>query len=306
MSLKDKILYQYPPKLANTGEIPNTVKKVLENGEHFLMVAKLFNEDIAVTLKVSCLIKPTQLIEEITQKMQTKIKNFRRRTSDYILKICGQEEYIFGDNPLIQFIYIQDRLSRGEVPTCVVKYVSDVYVFTSNYTADPIMVQGRLNGKSNSSTLRKKAKHKSAWDVEDNYQIMIQTISKLNVDKNKTVEIGVQAGLFHGGRTLCDKQKTFEKIVPDTGSAEWFHTLKFDIKVQNIPRSARLCVVVYETAKNAKHVRARRLKDTQKELFINPIAWVNTTVYDYKNQLKTGGVTLYVRIILNVTNNSLF
>lgn len=293
MDLKEKILYQYPPKLANSEEIPHTVKKVLENGEQFLIVAKLSNEDIAVTLKVSCMMKPTELIEEIVQKMQTKIKNFRRRPNDYILKICGQEEYIFGNIPLIQFIYIQDRLSRGEVPTVVIKYVSDVYVFTSNYTADPILIQGRLNGKSNSSTLRKKAKHKSAWDVEDNYQIMIQTISKLNVEKNKTVEVGVQAGLFHGGKTLCEKQKTFEKIINETGSSEWFQTLKFDIKVHNIPRSARLCIVVYETAKNAKHVRARRLKDTQKELFINPIAWVNTTVYDYKNQLKTGGVTLY-------------
>lgn len=296
MSLKEKILYQYPPKLANSNEIPHTVKMVLEQGEKFLIVAKLSNEDITVTLKVSCLINPTQLMDEIIQKMSTKIKNFRRKVmNDYILKICGQEEYIFGDHPLIQFIYIQDRLSRGEVPTVVVKYVSDVYVFTSNYTADPI-ISRPLNGKlikTNSSTLRKKGKHKSSWDIIDNFQVTIQTISKLTVDTNKTVEIGVQFGLFHGGKTLCEKQKTFEKIVKDSGTENWHQILKFDIKVQNIPRMARLCLVVYETAKNAKHIRARRLKDSQKDLFINPIAWVNTTVYDYKNQLKTGGVTLY-------------
>lgn len=295
MTLKEKILYQYPPKLANSDEIPHTVKQVLEQGEKFLIVAKLSNEDITVTLKVSCFINPTKLMDEIIQKMQTKIKNFRRRFNEYILKICGQEEYIFGDYPLIQFIYIQDRLSRGEVPTVVVKYVSDVYVFTSNYAADPIM-NGRLNGRTvrtNSSTLRKKGKHKSAWDISDSFQVTVQTISKLNVETNKTVEIGIQAGLFHGGKSLCEKQKTSEKFVKDSGSADWFQVLKFDINVQNIPRMARLCLVVYETAKNAKHIRARRLKDSQKDLFINPIAWANTTVYDYKDQLKTGGLTLY-------------
>jgi len=296
MTLKEKILYQYPPKLANTDEIPNTVKPVLETTD-FLIVAKLPNEDISVTLKVSCFLNPPQLLEQIMLKKQSKIRNFRGKKDDYILKICGQEEYIFGDYPLIQFLYIQDRLSRGEVPMVVVTYVNDVYVFTSNYTADPVLSLANVrNGKaikSNQSTLRKKGKHKSSWDVTDNFQFTIQAMHGLNVDSNKTVEIGIQAGLFHGGKSLCEKQKTGERIVTNAGTAEWSETLKFDIKVHNVPRMARLCLVVYETAKNAKHIRARRLKDSHKELFINPIAWVNTTVFDYKNQLKTGGVTLY-------------
>ena len=290
MTLKEKILYQYPPKLASSPEIPHTVKQVLENGEFFLLVAKS-NEDITVTLKISCHINATKLMEEIISKMQTKIKNFRRRISDYILKICGQEEYIFGDDiPLIQFLYIQDRLSRGEVPTCVIRYVSDVYVFTSNYIAQPTL---KTPKPKTTSTLRKKGKHELSWNIDENFQITIQTLNKLNVDTNKTVEIGIQAGIFHGGRSLCEKKSSVERMVKDTGSAEWQQILKFDISVQNIPRMARLCLVIYETAKNAKHVRARRLKDSQKDLFINPIAWVNTTIYDYKNQLKTGGVTLY-------------
>lgn len=28
------------------------------------------------------------------------------------------------------------------------------------------------------------------------------------------------------------------------------------------------------------------------EMFMNPLAWVNTTVYDFKSQLKSGSVTL--------------
>lgn len=296
MSLKDKILYQYPPKLANSDEIPHTVKQVLEQGKEFLIVAKLWPEDISVTLKVACDINPKKLMVEIMSKISTKIKNFKRNTKDYILKICGQEEYIFGDHPLIQFLYIQDRLSRGEVPTVVVKVVNEVYVFTTPGVVDSSVIgDGVARGKpaKSTSTLRKKGKHKSSWDINDSFQVTLQTISNLNVDTNKTVEIGVQAGIFHGGKALCEKQKTFEKIVRDSGSAEWSQILKFDIKVHNIPRMARLCLVVYETAKNAKHVRARKLKDSQKEIFINPIAWANTTIFDYKNQLKTGGVTLY-------------
>ena len=297
MTAKQKILYQYPPKLANTDEIPNTVKQVLDN-EMFLIVAKLSNDEITVTLKVSCFLKTSELMSEIMMKFQTKIKNFRRRIDDYILKICGQEEYIFGDHPLIQFLYIQDRLSRGEVPTVVMIFVSDVYVFTSSHVKEILPTK-----QAKPTTLRKKAKHKSAWDINENFQITLQTISNLNVEPNKTVEIGVQAGLFHGGKCLCERKKTFEKIVRDTGTADWSQILKFDIKVQNIPRMARLCLVIYETAKNAKQVRARKLKDSTKDLFINPIAWANTTVYDYRNQLKTGGVTLYTWMYAEDSDN---
>lgn len=200
-----------------------------------------------------------------------------------------QEEYIFGDSPLIQFLYVQDRLSRGEVPTCVIKFVEDVYVFTSNTTVDSRIVKLKPT-----STLRKKVQHRSSWDIEEKFQITIQAIS--NCFSQTNGEIGILAGLFHGGKPLCnEKQKTREVIVRE-GSADWFQTLSFDLSIRDVPRMARLCIVVYETnlsAKNSKHIRARRLKDSQKELFINPIAWANTNVFDYKNQLKTGGNTLY-------------
>lgn len=203
---------------------------------------------------------------------------------------------------MIQFQYIQDRLSRGDVPACVVMFVNDVYVFTSNFlsneTQTKAMNHSRQNGtkaiKQNTSTLRKKGKHLSSWDIDERFQFTIQTIHGLSLESNKAVEVGIQVGLFHGGKSLCEKQNTTQKIVNSVGNAEWNQTIEFDIKVYNIPRMARLCLVVYETVKNSKSgMRARRLKDSGKELFINPIAWVNINVFDYKNQLKTGGVTLY-------------
>lgn len=299
MTLKEKILYQYPPKLAQNSEIPHAVKPVLRENDEFQIVAKLPNENIStITLQVQCFINPSQLLEQIIMKKQSKLKNYRGKIHDYILKICGQEEYIFGDYPLIQFLYIQDRLSRGEVPIVVVTYVTDVYVFTSHLEImAPNHQTKKHNSKSGSSTLRKKGKNKTTWEIEDNFQIRIHEIDNLNIDANKTVEIGIQAGIFHGGKSLCEKQNTQSKRV--TGNEnnkafeKWDETLVFDIKVCNIPRMARLCLVIYEVARSAKHVRARRIKDTQKDLFINPLYFVNTTLFDYKNQFKNGGQTLY-------------
>jgi phosphatidylinositol-4,5-bisphosphate 3-kinase len=299
MTLKEKILYQYPPKLAKTSEIPVQVKSVLRENSEFQIVAKLPNENIStITLQVSCFLNPSQLLEQIILKKQSKLKNFRGKTQEYILKICGQEEYIFGDYPLVQFLYIQDRLSRGETPIVVVTFVSDVYVFTSNYVPHEQIIQQNQT-KIDVRTLPRKHrdKHLSTWEIDESFTFTIQALNNLTLDANKTMEIGIQAGLFHGGKSLCEKQCSSEcrMIGNDNNKAsvEFDETLKFDIKVSNIPRMTRLCLVIYEVVKNIKHARTRRLKHAQKDLCIQPLCWINTTLFDYKNQFKSGGQTLY-------------
>lgn len=90
-------------------------------------------------------------------------------------------------------------------------------------------------------------------------------------------------GLFHGGKPLCEPQKTKETCLQKDGHTLWEQTLKFEISVYNVPQMTRLCLVVYELIKSG----------TRRKMRENPLAWVNTTVFDYKQQLKTGAMTLY-------------
>lgn len=48
------------------------------------------------------------------------------RPSEFMLKVCGQEEYLIGDYPLVRFLYIQECLSRDITPTVVVISVDSV------------------------------------------------------------------------------------------------------------------------------------------------------------------------------------
>lgn len=74
----------------------------------------------------------------------------------------------------------------------------------------------------------------------------------------------MKAGLFHGGKPLCETQKTSDKQVSREGSVEFNENFTFDINVCDIPRMARLCFVVYEISKIAKSVKSRRLKESNK------------------------------------------
>lgn len=48
-------------------------------------------------------------------------------TDDYVLKVCGRDEYLVGDDyQLIQFQYIQDAIWREVNPTVVTMSIQSV------------------------------------------------------------------------------------------------------------------------------------------------------------------------------------
>ncbi|XP_063708405.1 phosphatidylinositol 4,5-bisphosphate 3-kinase catalytic subunit beta isoform [Culicoides brevitarsis] len=296
MSLVEKLSYQYPLRLAATNEMPENVKKRMRN-DHFVLVAK-FHRDAtsSFTFNVPYFITPSKMLEQVlAKKALTMNAKGEILTQDYILKVCGQDEYLFGDYPLVQFLYVQDTLSRGGVPTLVVKQVADVEIEESTYTSTKDLLRSSKQ-QSEKSTLRKKVRQMLSWDIDQPFKCKIQIIREVNISEdNRYSEIGIQVGLYHGGKALCEPQRTIEKPLTSQRSVRWDEELTFNINVLNLPRMTRLCFVVYETVKSAKYsgTKTRRLKDTNKDIYINPICWANTTVFDFKNQLKTGDITLY-------------
>ncbi|XP_015119435.1 phosphatidylinositol 4,5-bisphosphate 3-kinase catalytic subunit delta isoform [Diachasma alloeum] len=294
---EERVHYQYPSRLAQTPAIPKNIESRLKDG-NIVLVTKFENTEVTFTFQISHDTTPYQLIVLILNKRASRqiSRGEREVASDFILKVCGQEEYLIGDYPLIQFSYIQDCLARDVTPTLVTMGMESVVVHHDNLFENPDLDSlKRPRPTFSTLTLRKKGKHISAWKIDDSFVFDVNGISKLNCDAaHRVVEVGLQAGLFQGGKSLCESQKTKEIVVNSDGSCNWEETLSFDIKVRDIPRNARLCFVLYELSKTAKGLKSRRVKqDAKQEYFINPLCWANTTIYDFKSQLKTGAMTLY-------------
>uniref|UniRef100_A0A8C6UYG0 phosphatidylinositol-4,5-bisphosphate 3-kinase n=1 Tax=Neogobius melanostomus TaxID=47308 RepID=A0A8C6UYG0_9GOBI len=64
-------------------------------------------------------------------------------------------------------------------------------------------------------------------------------------------------------------------------------TLEFEISVCDLPRMTRLCIAIYAVMDKVKK------QNGKKSPRLYPIAWVNTMVFDYKGQLKTGDIILH-------------
>ena len=73
------------------------------------------------------------------------------------------------------------------------------------------------------------------------------------------VQVGVRAGIYHGAEALCDITSTR----PESGSNPfWNQYLDFDLNLVDIPRMARLCLVIYGIYVTTKKTR-RRAKEVE-------------------------------------------
>nr|CAD7401329.1 unnamed protein product [Timema poppensis] len=259
----EKVIYQFPPRLAKSSDLPQSVMTRLRDG-NFVLMTKFENTETSFTFNISYTMTPLQLLRIILNKKTIMLNSQGERPEDFVLKVCGREEYFVGDYPIIQYLYIQETLLSDGVPTLVTVSCEGVPVDvpTLRENSDDSDMK-RTRSSFSTLTLRKKGKHMSSWNILEPFTFRVCAISRLNCDVNRTVEVGVHAGLFHGGKSLSESQKTTEKQVSKEGSCEWEEDLTFDLKVCNIPRMARLCLVVYEISKTAKGVKSRRLKDTK-------------------------------------------
>ncbi|XP_055904205.1 phosphatidylinositol 4,5-bisphosphate 3-kinase catalytic subunit beta isoform [Eupeodes corollae] len=311
VSWSEKLLYEHPLRLARTPRMP-TIKGRLRS-DSFVVSVKLENDESIFSLRANDTDTPTKLIEMALAKMsRSMVKLNGQSTSSYILRVGGRDEYLFGEFPLIQFVYIQESLSRDGVPLIVLKPIHTLPTYI-NHKQLSIEYKPKTTENLNykTSTIRKRQKFASSWDIQEPFRLELHGIDNVNCDLNPTPEIGVHLGLFHGERRLCALQKSTELPVDNDGKIVLNEAIAFDIFLQNVPRSARLCISIYAKTVKLGGSRSKKIstskeskdsKDSKdnkesakdnREYHTSPLAWVNTTLFDYKHQLKTGQLTLH-------------
>ncbi|KRT83788.1 hypothetical protein AMK59_4719, partial [Oryctes borbonicus] len=271
-------------------------KKYFNYTKRDIVVTIKFNHlDNKISLSVSPETYPELLLEKYLEKMANRL-NIRENVDNYVMKVYGQDEYLIGNYQLIEFQYIQEAISNDVIPVLLVVKKSDIGT-TVEDDIDNINHSENKKPSFSTLTLRKKNKYKSAWSTKDMFKVTLNTITGINCDTKRNVEVGILVSIFHGGKSLCEAQKIDERTIEDTGQFDIHETLVFNIEVCNIPKNAKLCFVLYEVNRNSKSNKTKKLKESlnvKQDCYLNPLAWANTTIYDFKNLLKMDAMSLYM------------
>ena len=68
----------------------------------------------------------------------------------------------------------------------------------------------------------------------------------------------MRAALYHGDQTLCPVVSTMKGAHPDR--PEWNETLEFVIPITELPRSAKLCLLIYQQKQAGRKRKEVRLQ----------------------------------------------
>uniref|UniRef100_A0A669E998 phosphatidylinositol-4,5-bisphosphate 3-kinase n=1 Tax=Oreochromis niloticus TaxID=8128 RepID=A0A669E998_ORENI len=193
--------------------------------------------------------QPLALMKSALKKKATVFRLMRQEPEDYTLQVNGRWDFIYGKHPLCQ------KLCENATNCCFLceccEFLFSVVCLRSSSASKPHVLP-----------------------PSNHYCVSVVPL-----------QLVVQAGLFHGSELLCKVVTSSEVTV--SSEPLWNQKLEFDINVADLPRMSRLCFALYGVIEKTKKPRGTKKKN-KKAVSDCPIAWVNTMVFDYKDQLKTG------------------
>lgn len=251
-----------------------------------LVNVKFEGSEESFTFQVSTKDVPLALMACALRKKATVFRQpLVEQPEDYTLQVNGKQEYLYGSYPLCQFQYICSCLHSGLTPHLTMVHSSSILAMRDEQSNPAPQVQ-KSRTKPPPIPM-KKPSSVSLWALEQPFCVELIQGSKVNADER--MKLVVQAGLFHGNETLCKTVSSSEVSV--CSEPVWKQRLEFDINVCDLPRMARLCFALYAVIEKAKKARSTKKKSKKADC---PIAWANLTLFDYKDQLKTGERCLYM------------
>ncbi|XP_037320033.2 phosphatidylinositol 4,5-bisphosphate 3-kinase catalytic subunit beta isoform [Pungitius pungitius] len=258
----------------------------------------------SASLKVAPSCVPSELMELALKKWLTTHGPEEEEEAwrgQYVLRVSHCLEFLCGEQPLIEYKYIRSCMQAKEPPHLTLVHSSTVKaMFDKEISA----IGAVVSRKSSNPPLPLPPKRRvptlvqtCVWDVSRPFKIVLVNGSKVNAEESAKVQ--VRAGLFHGTELLCKPAVSSESC--GRSDHTWKDsTLEFDLPVCDLPRMTRLCFAIYavmdkvKKQKSTKNLHINKYQTIRKAGKVHyPIAWVNTMVFDYKGQLKTGDIVLH-------------
>lgn len=270
----DKFQWRHPIRLRSSPQIPKQLEGRLSNGCIVIDVG-IQDTGICTKLKLDAQLHPLEAVEMLLTKRSSVTCETQGDKDDFVLKVFGLDEFVYGPYPLIQFKYVYQ---------CVVKNIApQFWLIPKNTLADmaPPVPERRPTMLIHPSMLPQEQARDTdqcVWRVPHNFMFTITGLNKVQL--SDSIKMKLFVGLYHGSDSLCDVKETDELSVQD-GGCNVKLDLSFSIPVRDIPRCCRLCFTLCAAA-TVKKDKKKNAKD------FNPIAWVNMPVYDFKGRLPRG------------------
>ncbi|KAL7828284.1 hypothetical protein AOLI_G00314360 [Acnodon oligacanthus] len=291
---RDPKLYSMDPWIT-TKSLPDYLLSKITNN-CILLVIHVYTS--SQTIKVSIDDTPVQVL----QSFFTKIANKRAllgipeevNESNFVLRVCGREEYIYGNYAIRDFHWIRQCLKSGEEIHLVLEPPpnpeQDVVQKEDWSQVDDCT---GVAGTHEQLTIDEKDHEKvftiSLWDCNRKFRVKILGIDIPVLPRNSELIVFVEASIFHGQQLLA-QERTSPK--PFTEEVLWNTWLEFNIKIKDLPKGARLNLQVLCSKGQTQTSRDSATHDCKNKSRL--LYYVNLLVVDHRSLLRQGEFILHM------------
>nr|CAB3264880.1 phosphatidylinositol 4,5-bisphosphate 3-kinase catalytic subunit gamma isoform [Phallusia mammillata] len=220
--------------------------------------------------------------------------------NNYVLKVCGLNEYIWGAHEILDFSYVRSCVARRKDPQLALCEPPDESRDIPDAVHDPwYLVDDSTGVTENHQQLTLvgcKKNHTeivafSLWDMARKFRLKVVGIDSFSISKDTFAtpdEIYVELSLYRGRQRLAEPVVT--SPIQFNEDLRWFTWLEFDIKLRNIPKEARINANIIGVFKNS----STRIKAGVKEDVSNGeqqhaiLSWANIQLLNHRSVLRTG------------------
>jgi len=222
------------------------------------------NSKLKENFEIDSELKADQLIDLCSNKFE--------KDQNYLLKVCGTDQYLLNNQPLLRYKYIVECIAKEQVPQlCLIKY-DDVAckIPRTNFILPTFLNKPAYNGKTDARLYDQKT---TLWtQTMKKLSIFIHSITYINI--TNIDKIYIKAGLYHGNEPLCAPVDTKQV---DANELKWNEKLTFSIGMEDLPRNAKICLAVCAIRKKAKKFSVK---------------WANLQIFDYYGRMISGRTEL--------------
>lgn len=259
-------------------------------------------DNMSVPVKADLFNTPDDLLMILSESMPTKPQGFYKRSANYVLKVCGREEFLCGDFQLSDFLWVRHCLKN-------VKELHLKLVAIASLPEDAVRQEywpqvDSLTGLSSSheeiSFEGKEIEEIvmiSLWDCERNLRVKLLGFDIPELPSKSPQYVYVEASIIYGRKvvsSVCSSSKEFAEEVL------WNTWLEFDIPLKDIPREAKLGFTINVSSidtspskESKSSYPGHKVLDYQKEKG-KVLYFVNLQLIDHRSLLSQGSHTLHM------------
>uniref|UniRef100_A0A2I3MXF6 Phosphatidylinositol 4,5-bisphosphate 3-kinase catalytic subunit gamma isoform n=1 Tax=Papio anubis TaxID=9555 RepID=A0A2I3MXF6_PAPAN len=294
---RDPRLYAMHPWVTSK-PLPEYLWKKIANNCIFIVIHR---STTSQTIKVSPDDTPGTILQSFFTKMAKKKSLMdipeSQSEQDFVLRVCGRDEYLVGETPIKNFQWVRHCLKNGEEIHLVLDTPPDPALDEVRKEEWPLVddctgvtgyhEQLTIHGKDHESVFTV-----SLWDCDRKFRVKIRGIDIPVLPRNTDLTVFVEANIQHGQQVLCQR-RTSPK--PFTEEVLWNVWLEFSIKIKDLPKGALLNLQIYCGKAPAVSSKASaESHSSESKGKVQLLYYVNLLLIDHRFLLRRGEYVLHM------------